>query len=428
MDRLPPHNIEAEKQVIGSILIDNDSYYKISGMLDASDFYLSTHKSLYDIIAKSLELGKLVDMVILNNVLKEKGIEIQVGTLTDIVASVTSSSSIINYADIVKKKSTLRKVIESAYDIGEMGFDEDSDIDEVIDKVERKVLSISKGSGVKNFKPLVHTVGEVVDKIKKFYNEEDSMLYTGFKELDNHLSGMQKSDLIILAARPSLGKSALAMDIARHVATSYHASVGIFSLEMSKGQVVDRMLSSASGVDLWRLRTGRLSIKNGDLINLRQSTRSLSSAPIYIEDNLSSSIVQMKSMARKLQAEKGLGLLVVDYLQLIQPTNSNASTVQQITEISRALKEIARELDIPVLALSQLSRAVEQRHPMIPKLSDLRDSGSIEQDADVVLFISRDPYSDNDTSEILISKHRNGPVGKVKLKFMKEIASFRNLE
>ena len=438
--RIPPQDIEAEQSVLGSILMDKEAFFKVADVLASGDFYLNDHKQVYEAITELAEKGQPTDILTVSSKLKEKGKLKDMGgqsALTKLVNSVPSASHINHYANIVHKKSLLRKMIEASYHIAELGYQEADDIDILLDEAEKKVFNISQRINSQNFSPLKTNLEQAFDRIDKLHKNKGEMrgVPTGFHDLDEYLAGLQKSDLVILAARPSLGKSALAMDIARRVSVEEKIPVGIFSLEMSRDQIVDRMIASEAGVDLWRLRTGRLSSKGelNDFVKIQNALGNLSEAPIYIDDGLTSSVLQMRAMARRLQAERGLGLLIVDYLQLIQPRSSSESMVQQITEISRSLKALARELNVPVLALSQLSRAVEQRHPPIPKLSDLRDSGSIEQDADVVLFIYRDVRNQEDpeaqnTAEIHIAKHRNGPIGKVNLYFDRKSASFRNLD
>ncbi|MDX1608128.1 MAG: replicative DNA helicase [Candidatus Spechtbacterales bacterium] len=437
--RIPPQDIEAEQSVLGSILMDKEAFFKVADVLNPNDFYLNDHKMVFETMTELAEKGKPLDILSVSSKMKEKGKLKTVGgqsALTKLVNSVPSASHIAHYADIVHKKALLRKMIEASYHIAELGYKEEDDIDILLDEAEKKVFNISQRINSQSFSPLKGNLEEAFDRIDKLHKNKGEMrgIPTGFNDLDEYLAGLQKSDLIILAARPSLGKSALAMDIARKVSVDHKIPVGIFSLEMSRDQIVDRMIASEAGVDLWRLRTGRLSTKGelNDFVKIQNALGNLSEASIYIDDGLTSSVLQMRAMARRLQAERGLGLLIVDYLQLIQPRSASDSMVQQITEISRSLKALARELDVPVLALSQLSRAIEQRPNKTPKLSDLRDSGSIEQDADVVLFISRDlrgqdPEKEN-IAEIHIAKHRNGPIGKIDLYFDKRSASFKNLD
>jgi replicative DNA helicase len=332
----------------------------------------------------------------------------------------------------VQKKRILRDLIDASYQIGTLGYQEDEDVDQLLDQAEKTIFSIAQHSLSQNFIPVKSTLTEAFERMDMLSKQGGQIrgVPTGFTDLDNTLAGFQKSDLIILASRPSMGKSALAIDMARNIAIHQKLPVGIFSLEMSKDQIVDRLIASQAGVDLWKLRTGKLSSEDFQMI--QQGLGVLSEAPIYIDDGLTSNILQMRAMARRLQAERGLGLIIVDYLQLMEPRNANAGEVQQITEISRSLKALARELNVPVLALSQLSRAVEMRTPPRPRLADLRQSGSLEQDADVVLFIYREKLRGEEIpqniAEIIIAKHRNGPIGAIKLFFDSQKASYRNLE
>lgn len=437
-DRLPPQSIEAEQSLLGCLMLDKNAIVKVADFLKVRDFYRKNHQEIYGAMKELYERGEPIDLVSLSNRLKEKKKlkEIKSAYLTEIINSVPTAAHTLNYAKIVQRKRILRDLIDASHEIGLMGYDEVEDVNQLLDKAEKRIFSISEKSLSQNFIPIKATLEETFERIDKLSKNEIPLrgLSTGFPDLDNILAGFQKSDLIILASRPSLGKSSLALDFIRNASCRQNIPTGIFSLEMSKDQLVDRLISSQSGVDLWRLRTGRLSTdgEDNDFSKLQQAFGVLSEAPIYIDDSASSNILQMRAMARRLQADKGLGLLVVDYLQLMQPTNPNISIVQQITEISRSLKELARELNIPVLALSQLSRAVEQRSPQIPRLADLRDSGSLEQDADVVMFIHREDKYKPDTprkniADILISKHRNGPPGVVELYFDEQRASFRSI-
>ncbi|MEX2145224.1 MAG: replicative DNA helicase [Candidatus Spechtbacterales bacterium] len=439
IDRLPPQDTEAEQAVLGSILINKESFFKVADFLNSEDFYLPVHKKIFNTLIELSEKGQPLDLLSVSSKLKERGQLEEVGgqgLLTKLVNSVPSAAHINHYAGIVYKKSVLRKLIESSYKIAELGYRESEDTDILLDEAEKVVFQISQRANSQNFSSLKSSLEEAFERIERLHGDPGALrgLATGFSDLDNKLAGLQKSDLIILAARPSLGKSALALDIARHAAIKSKVPVGIFSLEMSHDQIVDRFLAAEAGVDLWRLRMGKLSSagEHNDFEKIQKALGSLSEAPIYMDDGLTSSVLQMRAMARRLQAEKGLGLLIIDYLQLIQPRGSNDNMVQQITEISRSLKALARELNIPVLALSQLSRAAAQSGEK-PKLHHLRDSGSIEQDADVVLFIHRDIFDTDDPaksslSEIHIAKHRNGPTGKVDLYFDRGSTSFKNLD
>jgi replicative DNA helicase len=343
----------------------------------------------------------------------------------------------LHYAKIVRHKKILRDLLSASQEIAQLGWQENQDIELVLDEAERKIFSIAERSLKQDFMPIKSALEDAFERIDKLHKGDGALrgVPTGFADLDHYLAGLQKSDLIILAARPSLGKSSLASNIASHIAIKEKIPVGIFSLEMSKEQIVDRMLASEAGVDLWKLRTGRLSMdgEDSDFSRIQEAMGILAEAPIFIDDAASSNIIQMRTMARRLQAEHGLGLIIVDYLQLMEGRhNNNDSRVQEISEISRSLKNLARELNVPVLALSQLSRAVESRSPQIPRLSDLRESGSIEQDADVVMFIYREDREKPNTerkniAEIHIAKHRNGPVGKIDLYFDADRVRYRDL-
>lgn len=434
-DKLPPQNIEAEQCVLGALMLDKNTIIKVVDFLQPRDFYKATHQAIYGSIQKLFERGDPVDLLSVAAKLREEGQLEAIGGntyLTELINTVPTASHAPTYAKIVQRKRILRDLIDASYEIGVMGYKEDEDVDQLLDQAEKIVFGIAQHSLSQNFIPVKATLGEAFERMDMLSKQGGQIrgIPTGFTDLDNILAGFQKSDLIILAARPSLGKSALAVDIARNIAIQQNLPVGIFSLEMSKDQIVDRLIAAQARVDLWKLRTGKLS--NDDFQLIQEALGNLSEAPIYIDDGLTSNILQMRAMARRLQADKGLGLIIVDYLQLMEPRNSNAGEVQQITEISRSLKALARELNVPVLAISQLSRAVEMRTPSIPRLADLRQSGSLEQDADVVLFIYRAKNKGEEMSqnvaEIIIAKHRNGPVGTIKLFFDAQKVSYRNLE
>jgi len=439
-EKLPPQSIEAEKSILGCLMLDKNAIYKVADFLTPRDFYKKNHQEIYTVMLEIFGKGEPIDLLSVSTRLKEKGILEEIGGhgyLTELINSVPTASHAISYAKIVQKKRILRNLIEASQEIEEMGYNEKEDIDILLDKAEKRIFSIAQTGLTQKFTLVKDTLEEAFERIDKLSKHQGGLrgLPTGFVDLDNMLAGLQNSDLIILAARPSLGKSALALNFALNIATQEKVPVGIFSLEMSKDQIVDRLISQQSGIDLWRLRTGRLSGEgeDNDFLRIQQTLAILAEAPIYIDDAASSNILQMRSMARRLQAEKGLGLLIVDYLQLMEPRSSEGSLVQQMSEISRSLKSLARELNVPVLALSQLSRAVEHRTPPVPRLSDLRESGAIEQDADVVMFIHREDRYRPETerkniADIIIAKHRNGPVGKVELYFDERTTSFRNLE
>jgi len=438
-ERIPPQNVEAEQSVLGSLMLDKDAIMKVVDFLQPKDLYRSTHQAIYKTMIELFERREPIDILSITSRMRETGHLEDVGGeayLAELVNSVPTASNIIHYAKLVQRKRILRELITASYDIAQLGYREEEDIDVLLDEAERKIFAISEGSLSQNFVQVRSSLEEAFERIDMLSKQgsETRGVPTGFADLDNYLAGLQKSDLIVLAARPGLGKTSFALDIARNVATQAKKTVGLFSLEMSQEQLVDRLIASQADVDLWRIRTGNLSSKgeDNDFMRIQTALGELSEAPIFIDDSPSPTIIQMRAMARRLQAEHGLGLIIVDYLQLIQPRTMSDNMVQQITEISRSLKALARELNIPVLALSQLSRAVEQRSPQIPRLSDLRDSGSIEQDSDVVLFIYRQDKDKEDSpnknsAEIHIAKHRNGPIGKVPLYFDERRVSFRDL-
>lgn len=435
--RIPPQSLEAESALLGAIMLRPDMMHDVIDVISIDSFYAEKHRLVFDAMLELFRKGNPIDLLSVSSHLKEKKQLDQIGgasTLTGLVDGVPASSNAVYYAEIVQKKFMMRRLIEAAEHISNLGFEDTGELEEVLDKAEKKVFDVTNFAGAHKFAELKDELTEAWERLDRLHNSKDELrgVSTGFVELDNKLAGFQKSDLIILAARPSMGKTSLALDIARMSAVNHKTPIGIFSLEMSSQQLVDRMLAAESNVDAWKLRTGKLS-REEDFASIRQSLDRLSKAPIFIDDQPGNNILKMRSIARRLKAEKGLGMLVVDYLQLMVPTQSRNSDnlVQQVTEISRSLKNLARELDIPVLALSQLSRAVEQRGGR-PRLSDLRDSGSIEQDADVVMFIHReDKYKDEsertNIAEILIEKHRNGETGKVELFFNDKKATFQSI-
>jgi replicative DNA helicase len=432
--RVPPQDIEMEKALLGALMLSPNAMYETADLINVDSFYSGKHRAIYDAMLGLHGKNDPVDVVTVSSKLKERKDLKDVGGaayLNEIVNAAASPGSARHYAEVVQSKYVLRTLLEAAQKIGELGFQEDRDIEQVLDDAQQAVFSVTQSPGMRGFKELRGELGGAMDRIEQLQKHGGALrgVSTGFNQLDNLLAGLQKSDLIILAARPSMGKTALALDIARLTATKHGTPVGIFSLEMSSDQLVDRMLAAQAGVNAWKLRTGKIK-DDGDFDRLQGALGILSEAPIFIDDKPAMTVLAMRSAARRLKIEKGLKLVIVDYLQLITPTamRSDTSMVQQVTEISRSLKAMARELEVPVLALSQLSRAVEQRRGR-PRLSDLRDSGSIEQDADVVMFIHReDKMSDNSDrpgiAEILVEKHRNGPTGKVDLKFDEEKTTF----
>ena len=436
--KLPPQDIDAEKSVLGSLLINKDAIFRISDFLAPADFYKPAHAVIYEAVLGLFEKREPIDILSVTSKLKEKDLVKKSGGsayMAELINSVPSAAHVEHYAKIVREKKVLRDLIETSAEITENAFNHGGDLEEVLDKIEQKVFAISQNSPGQKFFHIGDELLAAYERIEKIHKGNAGLrgISTGFVALDNYTSGLQRADLVILGARPSLGKTAFALDIARNVAIRENKPVGIFSLEMSRDQIIDRIIAAEAGVSLWELRSGRL--KNEmDFQMIQQALDRLSLAPLYIYDVPVLNVLQMRSMARRLQSEKGLALLVVDYLQLIYPRTYSDSMVQQVTEISRGLKSLARELNVPVLAISQLSRNVEQREVKIPRLSDLRESGSLEQDADIIFFIYKktDGRSvaspEGDFTEILIAKHRNGPLGSVKLKFDLTAVKFMNVD
>jgi replicative DNA helicase len=447
IEKIPPQSLEAEQSLLGSLLIDKDAIIKIIDSVSENDFYREAHSHIFKAIRELYAHQDPIDIVTLSNRLSEKKQLEDIGGrayLAQLTNLVTTSSNIVNYANIVQRKATLRRLQQAASEIMALSYEEEEEIDNVLDQVEQKIFNVSRRYLKNAFISIDSLLNEAFDRIDELHKRSGQLrgLPTGFNELDNLLAGLQKSDLIILAARPSVGKTSLALDIARQAAIQSKQGVGIFSLEMSKEQLVDKMLCAQANVNLWKMRTGNLSDnpQDNDFVKIGEAMGKLSEAPIYIDDSPNLTIMEIRAKCRRLQIEKGLGLVMIDYLQLMEGKGKYGDNrVQEIAEISRGLKGIARELNIPVLALAQLSRAVEQSSPAIPKLSHLRDSGSIEQDADVVMFIYRKamdrsynpeelPSDQRNLAEIHIAKHRNGPTGKVNLFFDEKIASFKNLD
>lgn len=437
-DKLPPQNLEAEKSLLGSILLDADALIKVGDKLAAEDFYDTKHQQIYTAVVSLYERQRPIDVLTVSNHLREHGELDGIGGaayLTELVNGVPTSTHAHYYAEIVHKKGTLRRLIKASSDIISLGYDESADVTELLSKAEERLFSVSQQNIQHNISSIEDILDASFERLDKLHRDKGSLrgTPTGFLDLDNKLAGLQKSDMIVLAARPAMGKTTFALNIAHHVALKEKKPVLVFSLEMSKEQLVDRLLSAESGIDSWNLRTGRLSDK--DFERLGEAMGALSEAKIYIDDTPGITALEMRTKARREQHKHQLGLIVIDYLQLMSGSSrSDGNRVQEISEISRGVKALARELNVPVIALSQLSRTVEQRHPQIPQLSDLRESGSIEQDADVVMFIYRDEYYNPESTEkpniadIIISKHRNGPTGKIELFFHGEQLAFRNID
>lgn len=437
--KLPPQNIEAEQSVLGALMLDKNAIINVADILRPDDFYKPAHGKIYEVIIKLFDKREPIDLVSVSNILQRENILKEIGGktyLSQLMESVPTSAHSDHYANIVKEKKILRDLIQASAEITEGAVDSSEDVETLLGTIEQKIFSISQHSLSHKFVSLSEELKGAFERIEKLHNGEGVMrgVPTGFSELDEKLSGFQNSDLIVLGARPSLGKTTLALDIARNAALLGEKPVGIFSLEMSRDQIVDRLIAAQAQVPLWELRTGKLRGEE-DFEYIQNALDQLSKVPIFIEDTVDQNILQMRATARRLQAEHGLSMIVVDYLQLIKPRNPNDNLVQQVTECSRGLKAMARELNVPVLALSQLSREVDKRDNKRPRLSDLRESGAIEQDADVVLMIYRKERNninpnveEENTAEIIIAKHRNGPTGMVKLKFDPERVCFKTID
>lgn len=435
----PPQAVEAERSLLGCLLMDKTAVAKIADLVIPRDFYKRKHQRIFEAVLELFEDGDSVDVLTVSTRLQDKELLDEIGGrayLTDLVNGVPTAAHVMEYANIVQEKRILRDLIEASYQISKLGHNEEKDVEVLLDKAEERVFSIAQGHLSQDFVPVKTTLEEAFNRIDQLSRQDGIPrgVATGFHQLDNILAGFQQSNFILLAGRPSTGKSALALNFASNIALREEVPVGVFSLEMSTDQIVDRLIAAESGIDLWRLRTGHLSSKENsrDFEKIRRSLGRLSEAPIYIDDTASANVLQMRAMARRLQARKGLGLIIVDYLQLIEPRVRSDSLVRQVTEISRSLKGLARELKIPVLALSQLSRRVERRSPPRPILADLRESGALEQDADVVMFIYRERERDSNRykpeTEVIVAKHRNGPVGVAELFFDERRVSFRDVE
>ncbi|MEK7084835.1 MAG: replicative DNA helicase, partial [Patescibacteria group bacterium] len=438
--KVPPHSLEAEKSVLGSVMIEKNAIVKIADMLQPDDFYYDTHGIIYMAMMELFNKRSPIDILTVTTWLRDNDKLDLVGGqsyLTEACDEVLTSSHIFQYAMIVKQKSTLRKLISTGAVITSLGYKEDQEVDELVDKAEQELFKVSQTFMKNRFVHIKEILGQTYEKISDLHDPEASEKYkglsTGYGSMDNILTGLQPSDLIILAARPSMGKPALALNIAQNIAIK-GKTIGIISLEMSKEQLVERLFISLLGVDSWKMKSGKLS--QDDFMRMGQVMDQLNKCKIFIDDSVGASIAELKAKARRLQMEHGLDMLIVDYLQLMsagKTGNSITNRVQEISEISRSLKGLARELHIPILALSQLSRAVESRPVKIPQLSDLRESGAIEQDADVVLMMYREDYYEEDTdragiTDIFVRKHRHGMTGRIELLFKKEQMKFFDID
>jgi replicative DNA helicase len=435
--KVPPHNLDAEKSLIGAVLIDDDTLADISEHVTPKDFYDKRHGIIYDGMMRLYEKNKPVDLLTLTDELKRKGELEGIGGsayLTELTNYVPTSAHAEAYAELVSQKAVRRRLIKASGEISELAFNEDTSTQELLEKAESELFAVSDQSLKQDLVSIESILTESFDRMEELHRNKGTLrgVRTGYRDLDNMTAGLQRSDLIILAARPAMGKTTLVTNLAYNVATVAKQPVLFFSLEMSKEQLVDRMLADASGVDAWNIRTGNLS--DEDFSKLSEAMGEMAEAPIFIDDTPGMTVLEMRTKARRAQHEHPLGLIIIDYLQLMQASGrSDGNRVQEVSEISRGLKLIARELNVPVIALSQLSRSVESRNPQIPQLADLRESGSIEQDADIVMFIYREAYYNPETereniTDLIIAKHRNGPTGKVELYFHPERLRFMSVD
>ncbi len=435
--KTPPQNLDAEMSLLGAVLIDSEVLPDVYEFVDSKDFYDKRHQTIFSAMTSLYEKHKPVDFSTLNEELKKKSELDAVGGmsyLTELSNYVPTAAHAAAYAEIVASKAMRRRLIKASGDISELGYDEDIDIKEILEKAETELFSVSDQSLKQDLISLESILTDSFDRIEELHRNKGMLrgTTTGYRDLDNMTAGLQRSDLIVLAARPAMGKTTLVTNLAYNVATIAKQPVLFFSLEMSKEQLVDRMLADASGVDAWNIRTGNLS--DDDFSKLSEAMGEMAEAPIFIDDTPGLSVLEMRTKARRAAHDQPIGLIVVDYLQLMQASNrSDGNRVQEVSEISRGLKLIARELNVPVLALSQLSRSVESRNPQIPQLADLRESGSIEQDADIVMFIYRESYYNPETdreniTDLIISKHRNGPTGQIELYFNPERLRFMSID
>ncbi len=435
---IPPQNTDAEASLLGAILIDTDALVKIADKIDSYDFYDEKHRYIYEAVTLLYDKHSPIDVLTLSDQMKVNTTLEAIGGssyLAELTNFVPTAAHVEQYAEIVAQKALRRRLIKAAQDITTMGFNETNQLQELIEEAETRLFEVSQKHVKQDVTSLETILSESFERLDELHKDKGKIrgVPTGFKDMDNLLAGFQKSDLIVLAARPSMGKTALALNLAHNVAIGSNQPVLMFSLEMSKEQLVDRMLAMESGVDAWALRTGNLT--DIDFEKIGQAMGTLSEAQIYIDDSPSITVSELRTKARREAHSHDLGLIVVDYLQLMSggAKFGDGNRVQEISEISRGLKAVARELKVPVLALSQLSRSVESRSPQIPQLADLRESGSIEQDADVVAFIYREDYYNPETdrrniTDILIKKHRNGPIGSLELYFDREKQRFRTLD
>ena len=430
--RIPPHSVEAEQSVLGSILLDKEAMISVSETLVREDFYKEAHKVIYESMLKLYNSQSEIDLITLTDELRDQGYLDDIGGIayiTSLSTVVPTTSNIKYYVNIVKEKSISRQLISAANDIINLGYDGSAKVEYVLENAEKKIFDISQERATNDFQPINQVISEALSMLEKLYEEKNDVtgLTTGFRDLNKKINGLQRSDLLLIAARPAMGKTAFALNLVQNAALKGDASVAVFSLEMSKEQLVQRMIASQSTVELKKIKTGTLA--DNDWPRITDGMAILSGAKIHIDDTPGIKISELRSKCRKLKIEKGLDLVLIDYLQLMEGEGQNESRQQEIAKISRSLKILAKELDCPVVALSQLSRAPEQRADHRPMLSDLRESGSIEQDADIVMFLYRDEYYNPDTEkknigEVIVAKNRHGETGTVELVWFGGIQKF----
>ena len=430
--RIPPHSVEAEQSVLGSILLDKEAMISVSETLVPEDFYKEAHKVIYESMLKLYNSQSEIDLITLTDELRDQGYLDDIGGIayiTSLSTVVPTTSNIKYYVNIVKEKSISRQLISAANDIINLGYDGSAKVEYVLENAEKKIFDISQERATNDFQPINQVISEALSMLEKLYEEKNDVtgLTTGFRDLNKKINGLQRSDLLLIAARPAMGKTAFALNLVQNAALKGDASVAVFSLEMSKEQLVQRMIASQSTVELKKIKTGPLA--DNDWPRITDGMAILSGAKIHIDDTPGIKISELRSKCRKLKIEKGLDLVLIDYLQLMEGEGQNESRQQEIAKISRSLKILAKELDCPVVALSQLSRAPEQRADHRPMLSDLRESGSIEQDADIVMFLYRDEYYNPDTEkknigEVIVAKNRHGETGTVELVWFGGIQKF----
>ncbi len=435
-DRIPPQNIEAEQAVLGAIFLQPSSLTLASELLIPDDFYRAAHQKIYNAMLELSDKGEPVDIVTVTSELADANLLEEVGGvsyLSDLANSAPTAANIEYYGKIVEEKSILRRLIRTATTIAQDGYSREDEVEVLLNEAEKTIMEVAQRKNAGAFQNIKDVLVQTYDNIETLHDRKGDItgIPTGFAELDKMTAGFQRNDLIIVAARPSVGKTAFALNIAQNVATKTDENVAIFSLEMGADQLVMRMLCAEGNIDAQRLRTGSLTAE--DWGKLTMAMGSLSNSGIYIDDTPGIRVSEIRAKCRRLKQESGLGMVLIDYLQLIQGSGRSDNRQQEVSEISRTLKELARELKVPVIALSQLSRGVEQRQDKRPMMSDIRESGSIEQDADIVAFLYRDDYYDKESEnkniiEIIIAKQRNGPVGTVSLAFVKEYNKFVNLE